>query len=62
MRSRTARRALALSVLGVGIALALAVLLDQGRGGKLTVTAAGKSVRLRAGTTLGQAAAELGLG
>jgi peptidoglycan/xylan/chitin deacetylase (PgdA/CDA1 family) len=49
------------SVLGVGIALALAVLWDRGSGGTLTVVAAGRTVRLSAGTTLGQAAAQLPL-
>src|SRR5438552_10447881 len=61
MRSRTARGLLALFVLGAGVALALAVVLKRGGGGELTVTAAGKTVRLRAGTTLGQAASELAL-
>ena len=61
MRSRTARRMLAISVLGVGIAFALALLLDRGGGGMLSVTAAGKAVRVRAGTTLGQAASKLQL-
>src|SRR5437879_866501 len=61
MRSRTARRMLALCILGAGVALVLAVLLERGGGGELTLTAAGKTVRLRPGTTLGQAAAELAL-
>ena len=61
MRSRTARGLLALFVLGAGVALALAVVLKRGGGGELTVTAAGKTVRLKAGTTLGQAASELAL-
>ena len=52
---------LALFVLGAGVALALAVVLERGGGGELTVTAAGKSVRLRPGTTLDQAASELAL-
>src|SRR5439155_27338568 len=60
MRSRTARRMLALFVLGA-VALALAVVLERGGGGELTVMEAGKTVRLRAGTTLGQAASELAL-
>src|SRR2546428_838919 len=61
MRSRTARRMLALCILGAGVALVLAVLLERGGGGELTLTAAGKTVRLRPGTTLGQAASELAL-